>query len=135
MNGSIQTLFTLCTLHSLNILIPQLCQGVMEGLRQTEKGWLVDLLQAFNEGNLARFYSLKQFWELQPDLLSNQHKLEAKIRLLCLMEVIILHIHTHTHMQAYKLNILLSLLAYFSETRPQTYNTICDNSRSCTSRY
>lgn len=74
-----------------------LCQGVMEGLKQTEKGWLVDLLQAFNEGNLARFYSLKQFWELQPDLLSNQHKLEAKIRLLCLMELIFRrHAHKRT---------------------------------------
>ena len=59
----------------------------------TGEGWLVEMLKAFNLGNLRVFYELKPYWEKQNDLLMNQHKLEEKIRLLCLMEVNILFQH------------------------------------------
>lgn len=84
----------------------QLCQGILEGLKGSDKEWLIELLQTFNEGNLQRFNELRPFWEqqvcspsvaqwrslvgcrfFQVDLFANQHKLGDKIRLLSLMEV------------------------------------------------
>ena len=60
---------------------------MLEGLKHTDKVWLIDLLQAFNEGNVMKFHQLRAQWENQPDLLSCYDKLLSKIQLLCLMEV------------------------------------------------
>ena len=60
---------------------------MLEGLKLSENAWLIEMLQAFNEGDLAKFDRLKPLWSQQADLVANQDKLESKIRLLCLMEV------------------------------------------------
>ena len=60
---------------------------MLESLKGTDKNWLVDLLYAFNSGNLAKFDALKSKWSAQPDLVAAQLELRQKITLLCLMEV------------------------------------------------
>nr|XP_054774480.1 26S proteasome non-ATPase regulatory subunit 13-like [Lytechinus pictus] len=64
-----------------------LAHPVLESLRTTEKSWLVDLLFAFNSGNLDKFESMAQVWKQQPDLATSELPLRQKISLLCLMEM------------------------------------------------
>jgi len=64
-----------------------LAHPVLDKLKSTEKQWLVDLLYTFNSGNIGRFDELKQHWQNQPDLASNEIKMRQKISLLCLMEM------------------------------------------------
>lgn len=59
---------------------------ILEHLRR-ETPWLVDLLAAFNAGDLARYEQLKPQWSGQPDLRSHELPLRQKISLLCLMEM------------------------------------------------
>ena len=49
--------------------------------------WLIDLLAAFNEGDLKKFAELRAKWTTQPDLASHEIQLRQKISLLCLMEL------------------------------------------------
>jgi len=58
---------------------------ILEHLK-TETPWLVDLLMAFNSGDLERYEKLKPQWSAQPDLQRHELALRQKISLLCLME-------------------------------------------------
>jgi len=64
-----------------------LAHPVLEVLKNGEKQWLVDVLFAFNSGNIARFDELKTHWANQPDLASHEIDMRKKISLLCLMEM------------------------------------------------
>ncbi|KAJ8315045.1 hypothetical protein KUTeg_007196 [Tegillarca granosa] len=65
----------------------KLAHPILESLKGTDKDWLVDLLYAFNSGNIAKFEDLKKKWATQPDLAASEIPLRQKISLLCLMEV------------------------------------------------
>lgn len=60
---------------------------VLESLRGTPRQWLIDLLYAFNSGDIAKMEEIKSSWGSQPDLSSNELILRQKIMLLCLMEM------------------------------------------------
>lgn len=64
-----------------------LAHQVLEYLKPTEHAWLVDLLYAFNSGNIKKFQSMRPRWAAQPDLAANETGLRQKITLLCLMEL------------------------------------------------
>ncbi|KAK3098361.1 hypothetical protein FSP39_018762 [Pinctada imbricata] len=64
-----------------------LAHPILESLKPTDKSWLVDLLFAFNSGNIAKFDELKSKWSTQPDLAANEIPMRQKISLLCLMEM------------------------------------------------
>ncbi|XP_071134795.1 26S proteasome non-ATPase regulatory subunit 13-like [Mytilus edulis] len=64
-----------------------LAHPILESLKTTDKSWLVDLLFAFNSGNIPRFDELKKSWTTQPDLAANEIPMRQKISLLCLMEM------------------------------------------------
>lgn len=51
------------------------------------KRWVVDMLEAFNSGDLARYESLTPSWSTQPDLVTHALALRKKITLMCLMEM------------------------------------------------
>lgn len=52
-----------------------------------DKKWVIDLLEAFNSGDLARYEALQPKWSAQPDLNTNALELRKKITLMCLMEM------------------------------------------------
>ncbi|XP_033101352.1 26S proteasome non-ATPase regulatory subunit 13-like isoform X2 [Anneissia japonica] len=64
-----------------------LAHPILDSLKGTDKNWLVDLLYAFNSGNLDRFEELSSTWKQQPDLAVRELNLRQKICLLCLMEM------------------------------------------------
>lgn len=64
-----------------------LAHPVLNALRETERKWLVELLFAFNSGNIGRFDELKSQWSKQPDLAQHEVSMRQKISLLCLMEM------------------------------------------------
>jgi len=64
-----------------------LAHPILQVLRTSQKQWLVDLLYAFNAGNIPKFDELKQHWQNQPDLASREIAMRQKIALLCLMEM------------------------------------------------
>lgn len=41
---------------------------MLEALRGTDKEWLIQLLYAFNSGDIALFEELKSTWKTQQDL-------------------------------------------------------------------
>lgn len=51
------------------------------------KRWVIDLLGAFNSGDLAKFEALTPQWSTQPDLRTHTMDLLKKITLMCLMEM------------------------------------------------
>lgn len=51
-----------------------------------ELTWLVDLVSAFNAGNLARFQDLSPRWSQSVDIKNNEEELKGKLRLLAIME-------------------------------------------------
>lgn len=51
------------------------------------KRWVVELLSAFNSGDLAKFEALQPQWATQPDLVAHSLELRKKITLMCLMEM------------------------------------------------
>jgi len=63
-----------------------LAHPVLNSLRGTKK-WLIDLLIAFNSGNLADFRRLRHNWETVKEFKDNAKHLETKIKLLCIMEM------------------------------------------------
>ncbi|XP_065910124.1 26S proteasome non-ATPase regulatory subunit 13-like [Dysidea avara] len=74
-----------------------LAHDILDSLKGTEKQWVVELLFAFNTGDLEKFESLRPKWSQQPDLVDNYNKLSRKIRLLCFMELIFnRHAHDRT---------------------------------------
>lgn len=60
---------------------------VLTSLNGTPNQWLVDLLYAFNRGDLDGFEALRPSWSSQADLLAAEVKMRQKICLLCLMEI------------------------------------------------
>lgn len=65
-----------------------LAHKVLDVLRDTDKQWLVDLLAAFNSGDIAKFEDLKPQWSTQEDLRASEKLLHRKIKLLALMELV-----------------------------------------------
>ncbi|KAB7508169.1 26S proteasome non-ATPase regulatory subunit 13 [Armadillidium nasatum] len=64
-----------------------LAHPILESLKSSSGEWLMELLYAFNEGNLSKFESMRTQWSTQPDLVAKEIQLREKIRLLCLMEM------------------------------------------------
>lgn len=64
-----------------------LAHPVLESLKGTPNNWLVDLLQAFNAGDIVALEKLKPQWCKVADLAAQELKLRQKISLLCLMEM------------------------------------------------
>jgi len=64
-----------------------LAHPIIESLRGTENEWLVDLLHAFNSGDIGKFDQMKPKWSVIADLSAQEVKLRQKISLLCLMEM------------------------------------------------
>jgi len=60
---------------------------ILESLRRSDKAWLVDLLYAFNSGDMKKFDQLKTHWDSQPDLQQHEKALRQKICLMALMEM------------------------------------------------
>jgi len=61
---------------------------ILESLRSTpDKGWLPDLVGAFNAGNMAEFISSAATWRTQPDLVSHENDLMLKMRLMAIVEL------------------------------------------------
>lgn len=54
---------------------------------EPSKRWVIELLGAFNSGDLAKYEALKPEWSSQPDLVSHAIELRKKIALMCLMEM------------------------------------------------
>jgi len=72
-----------------------LAHKILESLKGTENEWLIDLLFAFNSGQVEKFRQLKPKWSTQPDLCTNETLLFEKVCLLCLMEMIFRREATH----------------------------------------
>lgn len=64
-----------------------LAHPILESLKGTDNEWVIELLQAFNSGDINKFEAMKPRWGAIPDLLAHEHKLRKKISLLCLMEM------------------------------------------------
>ncbi|XP_065074305.1 26S proteasome non-ATPase regulatory subunit 13 [Ochlerotatus camptorhynchus] len=64
-----------------------LAHPILESLKGTDNEWLVDLLQAFNSGDINKFEQMKPKWSTIADLAAQEVKLRQKISLLCLMEM------------------------------------------------
>lgn len=64
-----------------------LAHPVLQTLKGTENEWLIDLLFAFNSGDVQKFRSVKNKWSTQADLAANENLLFEKVCLLCLMEM------------------------------------------------
>ena len=65
-----------------------LAHPVLDSLRNSDRRWLVDLLVAFNRGDMAMFQSADATWRSLADLSVAEPKLRAKLSLLALMEMI-----------------------------------------------
>jgi len=64
-----------------------LAHNVLQSLKGGENEWLIDLLFAFNSGDVTKFRQLKPKWSTQRDLAHNEALLFEKVCLLCLMEM------------------------------------------------
>lgn len=64
-----------------------LAHPVLQTLKGTENEWLIDLLFAFNSGDVQKFRNVKNKWSTQADLAANENLLFEKVCLLCLMEM------------------------------------------------
>ncbi|KAG5670690.1 hypothetical protein PVAND_000937 [Polypedilum vanderplanki] len=64
-----------------------LSHEIIESLVGTEYEWLIELLKAFNSGDIGKFDKMKPQWSKMADLAAQETKLRQKISLLCLMEM------------------------------------------------
>ncbi|CAH1102082.1 unnamed protein product [Psylliodes chrysocephalus] len=64
-----------------------LAHPVLDSLKSTENAWLIELLYAFNSGDIKRFEAMKTQWAGIADLAAEELFLRQKISLLCLMEM------------------------------------------------
>ncbi|XP_017775177.1 PREDICTED: 26S proteasome non-ATPase regulatory subunit 13 [Nicrophorus vespilloides] len=64
-----------------------LAHPVLESLNTTDNAWLVQLLYAFNSGDIVKFDAMKKHWGAIADLSAKETFLRQKISLLCLMEM------------------------------------------------
>lgn len=60
----------------------------MKSLQGSSQAWLIDLLQAFNRGDLNQLDQLRSRWCVQADLVAAEPKLKDKVTLLCLVEMV-----------------------------------------------
>ncbi|CAH8861919.1 unnamed protein product [Trichobilharzia szidati] len=65
-----------------------LTHGILSSLHGSSEAWLVDLLQAFNRGDLNQLDQLRSRWCIQADLVAAEPKLRDKVTLLCLVEMV-----------------------------------------------
>ncbi|KAJ2706311.1 26S proteasome regulatory subunit [Coemansia sp. IMI 203386] len=63
-----------------------LSHQILDSLRGTEHEWMVELLLAFNSGNIGKFESLVGKMQAQPLLAQQEAFLQQKIRLMALIE-------------------------------------------------
>uniref|UniRef100_A0A1A9VS58 26S proteasome non-ATPase regulatory subunit 13 n=1 Tax=Glossina austeni TaxID=7395 RepID=A0A1A9VS58_GLOAU len=64
-----------------------LAHPILASLKDSPNEWLINLLKAFNTGDIKKFNEMKPTWSKIPDLLAQEVKLRQKISLLCLMEM------------------------------------------------
>jgi len=64
-----------------------LAHPILDDLKGTDKKWIVDVLLAFNSGDVKKFSTMKKQWETQADLKNNEEPMYVKICLLALMEM------------------------------------------------
>ncbi|XP_014255171.1 26S proteasome non-ATPase regulatory subunit 13-like [Cimex lectularius] len=64
-----------------------LAHPILDSLTDTQYAWLIDLLYAFNSGDITKFETMKPKWSVTAALVEQEVKLKEKIRLLCLMEM------------------------------------------------
>jgi len=64
-----------------------LAHDILKALSNGDRKWLVDLLMAFNSGQIDKFSQLQEHWGAQPDLKAAEAVMRNKINLLCLMEM------------------------------------------------
>eukprot|EP01137_Pigoraptor_chileana_P019596 Opistho-2@80820 len=65
-----------------------LAHPILAALANTDKEWLVRLLYAFNSGDIDKYGGLQPHWKAQADLANNVMRLQQKITLLSLMELV-----------------------------------------------
>jgi len=66
-----------------------LAHPILESLRETPKSWLVDLLYAFNSGDVGKFEETKPLWTSKSeDLADKEEMLRGKFELLAVMEAV-----------------------------------------------
>ncbi|KAF5402732.1 26S proteasome non-ATPase regulatory subunit [Paragonimus heterotremus] len=65
-----------------------LTHDVLNSLHNTPDAWLVDLLNAFNHGDINQLEALRGRWSSQADLVAAEPQLRDKVTLLCLAEMI-----------------------------------------------
>ena len=66
----------------------QLAHPILDSLKGTTNAWLIDLLLAFNTGDIASFENISAAWRTQSDLSASYALLRQKISLLALMEMV-----------------------------------------------
>jgi len=64
-----------------------LAHPVLTSLKGTHSAWLVDLLAAFNSGDIQMYEKMKKQWMTDPTLKEHEAVLKVKIQLLGLMEM------------------------------------------------
>ncbi|KAK9876045.1 hypothetical protein WA026_011155 [Henosepilachna vigintioctopunctata] len=64
-----------------------LAHPILNSLKGTENYWIVELLFAFNSGDIGKFETMKSQWSTIADLAAQELFLRQKISLLCLMEM------------------------------------------------
>jgi len=64
-----------------------LAHPILKSLDHSSEAWLVNVLFAFNSGDLEKFRANEKHWNQWPDIVKHRELLEGKIRLLCLMEI------------------------------------------------
>ncbi|CAB3404036.1 unnamed protein product [Caenorhabditis bovis] len=64
-----------------------LAHPILKSLDGTGERWLVDVLLAFNSGDLPKFYALEPHWSGWDDLKKQKDFLVGKVRLLAIMEL------------------------------------------------
>jgi len=64
-----------------------LAHPILKYLEGPKERWLLELLYAFNAGDIAKFHSYETKWSQSTDMVNHRELLESKIRLLALMEL------------------------------------------------
>ncbi|CAJ0587129.1 unnamed protein product, partial [Mesorhabditis spiculigera] len=64
-----------------------LAHPILKALEGSPEKWLLDVLFAFNSGDLNQFYALEKDWGGWPDMKKQRNFLVEKIRLLSIMEI------------------------------------------------
>jgi len=64
-----------------------LAHAILLSLKDTPQQWVVELLTAFNPGDVGRYEAMQPAWSAVPDLVANKAVLGNKICLLALMEM------------------------------------------------